>query len=57
MRKPQGWYNVLDVPTQLTANITNMEGEGHEAFQALSSNQQTSMKLVKAEQGNYTDAK
>ena len=32
-------------------------GEGHEAFQALSSNQQASSKLMKAEQSNYTDGK
>ena len=55
--KPQGWYNALDFPTELTENNTNTEGEGHEAFQALSSNQQTSVKLMKAEQSNYTDGK
>ena len=55
--KPQGWYNALDLPTELTANNTNTEGEGHEAFQALSSNQQASVKLMKAEQSNYTDEK
>ena len=32
--KPQGWYNALDFPTELTENNTNTEGEGHEAFQA-----------------------
>ena len=55
--KPQGWYIALDFPTQMTVNNTNTEGEGHEAFQALSSNQQASVKLVKAEQSNYTDGK
>ena len=55
--KPQGWYNALDFPAQLTANNTNTEGDGHEAFQALSSNQQASVKLMKAEQDNYTDGK
>ena len=55
--KPQGWYNALDLPTELTANNTNTEGDGHEAFQALSSNQQASVKLMKAEQSNYTDGK
>ena len=55
--KPQGWYNALDFPAGLTANNTNTEGEGHEAFQALSSNQQASLKLMKAEQSNYTDGK
>ena len=57
MLKSQGWYNALDFPTQLTANNTNTEGDGHEAFQALSSNQQASVKLMKAEQDNYTDGK
>ena len=51
--KPQGWYNALDFPRELTANNTNTEGEGHEAFQALSSNQQTSVKVMKAEQSKY----
>ena len=55
--KTHGWYNALDLPTELTANNTNTEGEGHEAFQALSSNQQASVKLMKAEQSNYTDGK
>jgi len=55
--KPQVWYNALDFPAQLTVNNTNTEGDGHEAFQALSSNQQASVQLMKAEQGNYTDGK
>ena len=55
--KPHGWYNALDLPTELTANNTNTEGEGHEAFQPLSSNQQASVKLMKAEQSSYTDGK
>ena len=55
--KPQGWYNALDFPAQLTVHNTNKEGDGHEAFQALSSNQQASGQLMKAEQGNYTDGK
>ena len=42
---------------QFTANNTNMEVEGNEAFQALSSNHQSLVKLMKAEQGNYTDGK
>ena len=57
MLKPQGWYSALEFPAGLTANNTNTEGEGHEAFQALSSNQQASVKLMKAEQSNYTDGK
>ena len=55
--KPQGWYNALDFPAQLTVHNTNTEGDGHEAFQALPSNQQASVQLMKAEQGNYTDGK
>ena len=42
---------------QMTANNTNTEGDEHEAFLALSSNQQASVKLRKAEQSNYTDGK
>ena len=57
MLKPQGWYNALDSPTGLTANNMDTEGEGHEGFQALSSNQQTSVELMKAEQSNYMDGK
>ena len=57
MLKPQGWYNALDFPMQMIVNNTNIEGEGHEAFQALSSYQQASVKLMKAEQSNYTDGK
>ena len=45
--KPQGWYNALDFPTQMTVNNTDTDLEGHEAFQALSSNQQASVKLMK----------
>ena len=37
--KSQGWYNALAFPTELTADNTNSEGKGHEAFHALSSNQ------------------
>lgn len=55
--KPQGWYNALDFPPELTANNTNTEDDGHEAFNALSSNQQASVKLMKAEQNNYTTGK
>ncbi|XP_020602810.1 uncharacterized protein LOC110041826 [Orbicella faveolata] len=55
--KPQGWYNALDFPAQLTVNNRNTEGDGHEVFQALSSNQQASVQLMKAEQGNYMDGK
>jgi len=40
--KPQGWYNALDFPAKLTVHNTNTEGDGHEAFQALPSNQQAS---------------
>ena len=55
--KPQGWYNALDFPAQLTANNTDTEGDGHAGFQALSPNQQASVKLMKAEQDNYTGGK
>ena len=55
--KLQDWYNALDFPMPLTACNTNTEGDGHDAFQALSSNQQASVQLMKAEQGNYTDGK
>jgi len=40
MLKPQGCYNALDFPAQLTVNNTNTEGDRHEAFQALPFNQQ-----------------
>ena len=38
--KPQGWFNAVNSPMQMTVNNTNTEGDGHEAFQALPSNQQ-----------------
>ena len=49
--KPQGWYNAIDFPATLMANNTNTDdnaGAGHVDFQALSANQQASVKLMKA---------
>lgn len=58
--KPQGWYNTIDFPDELTVTNTNTEannGEGHVDFTAFTVNQQTSVKLMKAEQVKYTEGK
>lgn len=55
--KPQGWYNNIDFPAEWTDDNTNTEGDGHEDWQALSSNHKEALATLIAEQASYTNGK